>query len=344
MRSLSDLCQVFKVAQQNREFSAEQIGIEPADLRYKSHLIVRITPETMKGSSIDFVELCSSDLAANSEIATNSREQERGRQFATESFNSLSKVIIAKARDQKPKIDSLIAKYINLQGHMLFCVNVSAESTAKSLRHNLTALKFSQKIRDAIVRKARKRDQQREAEQENNSLEKNISAIEQELSMLRDKLLTDSPSKDDQLVSQFSDILDKYESRVHHYKATVQESQQTQQKGTLSLQEIKKMRSDLESLRKELEADETSISHPSHHTLSHSPTPEFLHGAGEDKWNAVTDLYPSLGLNPRQSLEESAARLADDSQETSHVNPFNGQQTMEQNQSLERDTLLEVRR
>jgi hypothetical protein len=44
----------------------------------------------MQGASIDFVELCGSDLAANLEVATNSREAERDRAFATTSFNAFS--------------------------------------------------------------------------------------------------------------------------------------------------------------------------------------------------------------------------------------------------------------
>ena len=66
-------------------------------MRRKSHLIVRITPEDMQGAVIDFVELCGSDLAAQSESATNSREQEKDRKFATESFNEMSKLLVAKA-------------------------------------------------------------------------------------------------------------------------------------------------------------------------------------------------------------------------------------------------------
>lgn len=70
------------------------MGLEFAELRRKSHLLVRIAPESMQGT-IDFVELCGSDLAASGEVASSSREVDRDRRFASESFNSLSQAMIA---------------------------------------------------------------------------------------------------------------------------------------------------------------------------------------------------------------------------------------------------------
>ena len=61
------------------------------ELRKRSHLLVRLMPENIStGTSpvYDFVELCGSDLAANT--VNNVIASERERIFATKSFNSLS--------------------------------------------------------------------------------------------------------------------------------------------------------------------------------------------------------------------------------------------------------------
>ncbi len=57
-------------------------------------MIVRIAPENLHGATYDFVELCGSDLAANFEPASNTREMEKDRTFASAAFNSLSQAIM----------------------------------------------------------------------------------------------------------------------------------------------------------------------------------------------------------------------------------------------------------
>ena len=61
-----------------------------------------MTPESPTNLDLmcyDFVELCSSDLAANSDItASETRESEKDRIFASTSFNSLSKSLISIAQ------------------------------------------------------------------------------------------------------------------------------------------------------------------------------------------------------------------------------------------------------
>ena len=55
-------------------------------MKRKSHLIVRVSPDGPTNLDLvcyDFVELCGSDLAANSEFASESREAERDRNFAS---------------------------------------------------------------------------------------------------------------------------------------------------------------------------------------------------------------------------------------------------------------------
>jgi len=66
-------------------------------MKRKSHLIVRVIPESniYSTNSFDFVELCRSNLAANQEIAAETRESERDRKFASRTFNSLSKQLVA---------------------------------------------------------------------------------------------------------------------------------------------------------------------------------------------------------------------------------------------------------
>lgn len=68
------------------------------DMKRKSHLVVRVSPEcpvSYDQLSYDFIELCGSDLAANLEIGAETRESERDRKFASHTFNSLSKHLIA---------------------------------------------------------------------------------------------------------------------------------------------------------------------------------------------------------------------------------------------------------
>ncbi len=60
-------------------------------MKRKSNLIVKVTPQSASNMqhSYDFVELCGSDLAASLDIPAVSRENEKDRKFASESFNSL---------------------------------------------------------------------------------------------------------------------------------------------------------------------------------------------------------------------------------------------------------------
>ena len=94
--------QVLRVAQANREMIARShFNTNAAELRKRSHLIVRILPETLSGSAAtpayDFVELCGSDLAAEATVGTNNRDSEKDRKFATLSFNSLSQALLSTA-------------------------------------------------------------------------------------------------------------------------------------------------------------------------------------------------------------------------------------------------------
>lgn len=94
IRSMQDMAQLIRVAQQNREVvSKTQFKMNLVELRKRSHLIVRLIPENISAGftpAFDFVELCGSDLAASVSVASGSRTSEIERQFATQSFNSLS--------------------------------------------------------------------------------------------------------------------------------------------------------------------------------------------------------------------------------------------------------------
>jgi hypothetical protein len=78
-----------------------QFNTKATDLRKRSHLVVRILPETISAAGVvpayDFVGLCGSDLAAEAIVGTNSRECEKDRRFATHSFNSLSQAMLCTA-------------------------------------------------------------------------------------------------------------------------------------------------------------------------------------------------------------------------------------------------------
>lgn len=66
-------------------------------MKRKSNVVVRVTPQSATHSehSFDFVELCGSDLAASMETAAETRETERDRKCASETFNSLSRALIS---------------------------------------------------------------------------------------------------------------------------------------------------------------------------------------------------------------------------------------------------------
>jgi hypothetical protein len=66
-------------------------------------------------------------------------------------------------------------------------VTVSPDTTTKQLRHNLTAIKFTQKIRDALVKKQSKRANRGRSIQDE-IFNENIKAIENELATIRDKI------------------------------------------------------------------------------------------------------------------------------------------------------------
>lgn len=100
------MCQVIRVAQQNREILAGTFKLSTVDMKNKSHLVVRLLPDNLPSgvssqmSVIDFVELCGSDLSATPSFATNNRAEENDRKFATTSFNSLSQGLLATAFKQ----------------------------------------------------------------------------------------------------------------------------------------------------------------------------------------------------------------------------------------------------
>jgi len=198
VRNMQDMSQVIRVAQQNREVMARtffKMSVE--DLKKKSHLIVRIIPENIAVGQVpvlDFVELCGSDLAANVALHSASRENERDRKFASNSFNSLSQALLASAFNQafKKENHSLLTRVL-FQSMLLpasmivFCVNLSGEGV--NLRHNITALKFSAKIREAIVKRCNKKERRERINFQNN-MNHNISVIESELTILKGKLFT----------------------------------------------------------------------------------------------------------------------------------------------------------
>ena len=96
---MQDMAQLVKVAQQNREVAARtHFKMNIVELRKRSHLIIRLMPGSIStGTSPvhDFVELCGSDMAANT--VNNLIASERERIFATKSFNSLSQALLASA-------------------------------------------------------------------------------------------------------------------------------------------------------------------------------------------------------------------------------------------------------
>lgn len=143
-------------------------------MRKRSHLVVRLIPESIQlGSSpvIDFVELCGSELAASASTASNSHECEKDRKFATSSFNSLSQALLAAAFRQPFKKNShsiltkvLCQSMLTKNAKVVFVANLSNNPTI--IKHSFTALKFSSKIREAIIRRFSRIEQKQRSQLE----------------------------------------------------------------------------------------------------------------------------------------------------------------------------------
>ena len=196
-------------------------------MRKRSHLVVRLIPENISAGFtpvIDFVELCGSDLAASASLASGSRASEKDRQFATSSFNSLSQALLAasfrnpfKQENHTVLTKTICQSMLSKETKIVFCTNLSA--TATQIKHSVTALKFSQKIREAIQKRLAKLERRSKINLESN-MNQNIIDIEGELTILKQKLFTSNQemNRDDPTLVQFADILDKYEQKVYLLK------------------------------------------------------------------------------------------------------------------------------
>lgn len=107
---------------------------------------------------MDFVELCGSELAAGVLQANQSKQTEQLKKFATHSFNSLS-MMMTKMTNQLNEHHSLLTQVLCGQmdpkkSKIILCCSVSP--SASQYRHSLTALKFTSKIREVIVKKLQK--------------------------------------------------------------------------------------------------------------------------------------------------------------------------------------------
>lgn len=82
---------------------------------------------------------------------------ERERVFATKSFNSLSQALLASAFKSSFKLENhtlltqvLCQSMLSSDAKVLFCATMGASGSVPYLKHCITALKFAQKIREAI--------------------------------------------------------------------------------------------------------------------------------------------------------------------------------------------------
>ena len=190
------MAQLIRVAQQNREVvSKTHFKMNMVELRKRSHLIVRLIPENISAGHspvFDFVELCGSDFAASPNVASGSRASEKERQFATHSFNSLSQALLASAFKSpfKPENHSMLTRVLSQsmlspEARVIFCVNLNA--TNVQIKHSVTALKFSQKIREAIQKRLAKIGRRQNIDLET-AFGRDVQDIENELSILKQKL------------------------------------------------------------------------------------------------------------------------------------------------------------
>jgi hypothetical protein len=86
---------VLKAAKANRDQLQKKLfPISAQDTRRKMHLVIRVQTEAK--TPFDFIELCSSDVAATQEtIASDSHREGQERTFASQTFNAISKALLA---------------------------------------------------------------------------------------------------------------------------------------------------------------------------------------------------------------------------------------------------------
>ena len=250
------------------------------ELKKRSHLIVRILPETLSGAGVapafDFVELCGSNLAAEVPFGTNTREGDKVRKFATCSFNSLSQALLCCAsrvplkRDSHSLLTRVLAQSLLCPtSKAIFTCSLSSQSA--QLPHSITALKFCSKIREAILKRAIKRKGSSKKQKKVRTSRtptrskmdmtvQMIFQIENELSLLKLRVAQEGCNdQNDPLIVQFAQLLHKYEDRVTLFKdhfmgengINIQCEGVTFEQDVL---EIEKMKGDLVHLRRELDS------------------------------------------------------------------------------------------
>ncbi|CDW87088.1 kinesin-like protein [Stylonychia lemnae] len=207
IRNVQDFCQILRVAQQNRSAVAQQLKIESSTMKNTAHLIIRI----INGTQLyDFVELCGSELAAST-VQTHlvGKQVEILRKFATSSFNSMS-MLLTKQNPQMKDHHTALSQILqsNLcesRTKVILCCQVSPAQYL--FRHSITAIKFSSKIREVIVKKHLKES-------------KNMINISNELHDMSQRILDDphiSSNKD--LICQFNSLREKYEEIMSQSKS-----------------------------------------------------------------------------------------------------------------------------
>ena len=125
-------------------------------MKRNSHLILTLHTST---NHCTFVELCGSELAAtsmNNNVVGKQVAQQK--KFVTQSFNSLSQVLIAAATGTQMNKDqySVLTKVLHqimmsVESKIVMCCTVGPSQ--HQFRHSITALKFASKIREVITKK-----------------------------------------------------------------------------------------------------------------------------------------------------------------------------------------------
>ena len=105
---------------------------------------------------------------------------------------------------------------------VIFCVNLN--STSVQIKHSVTALKFSQKIREAVQKRLAKIGRRQNLDVET-AFGRDVQDIENELCILKQKLFRMNQQSangkqpqhnvvEETVLGQFAQILDKYDQKV----------------------------------------------------------------------------------------------------------------------------------
>lgn len=156
-------------------------------MKQKSHLLIKL--HLTSATSITFIELCGSELAATLPLTSaNPKQAEVYKQYATQTFNSLSLALTRSEIKGGIPLVQMLGREI-VRGRVILCCSVNPGK--KEVRHNATAIKFCAKIKEAVAKR----------------LAKNVKSIENDLATMSMRLSnTNETTNKKDLISKFNTL------------------------------------------------------------------------------------------------------------------------------------------